>query len=142
MTFKIFYWLLAPLAVIRTCVLLLVVLPSVRLSGPSQPIREGDSVNLTCNVTAGFPSPQLCWSKNGDDLKENNAVLFLKEVTDKDEGSYTCEARNSGGSSVDHVQVNVQGKFIFQASKTCCRYVEAANLYKYVKEIASFAAVA
>ena len=142
MTFKIIHWLLAPLAVIRTCVLLLVVLPSVRLSGPSQPIREGNSVNLTCNVTAGFPSPRLQWSKNGEDLKENSAVLVLKEVTDKDEGRYTCEARNSGGSSVDEVQVNVQGKFIFQASKNYCRYIETANLYKYVKGIASFAAVA
>lgn len=90
----------------------LVVLPSIHLSGPSHPIPEGDSVNLTCNVTAGLPSPQLRWSKNGEDLEDNSAVLFLREVTENDEGRYTCEARNLGGSSVDDVQVNVQGKFI------------------------------
>ncbi|KAL9959877.1 hypothetical protein ACROYT_G033247 [Oculina patagonica] len=85
-----------------------IILPSIHVSGPSQPIREGDSVNMTCNVTAGLPSPQLRWSKNGEDLEENSAVLFLREVTEKDEGRYTCEATNSAGSSVDDVQVNVQ----------------------------------
>lgn len=92
---------------------LLVVPPSIHLSGPNQPIREGESVNLTCNVTAGFPSPKLHWSKNGEDLEENSAVLFIKEVTKKDAGRYTCEAKNAGGSSVDDVNVNVQGTFIY-----------------------------
>ena len=103
----------AVLTRILNCVLLLVVLPSIHLSGPNQPRNEGDSFNLTCNVTAGFPKPQLQWSKNGEVLEENSAVLVLREVTEKDEGKYSCKAINSGGSSVGEIIVNVQSKFIF-----------------------------
>ena len=92
---------------------MLVALPKIHLSGPSHTLREGDSVNLTCNVTAGLPKPQLRWSKNGEELKEESTVLLLREVSEKDVGRYTCEATNAGGFSVDDVHVNVQSKFIF-----------------------------
>ena len=99
-------------AIILIYVFLLVVLPRIHLSGPSHTLREGDSVNLTCNVTAGFPKPQLRWSRNGEKLNEGSSVLLLREVSEKDAGRYTCEATNAGGSTDQHVQINVQSRFI------------------------------
>lgn len=92
--------------------LLLVVRPSIYLSGPNHTLREGDTVNLTCTVTAGLPKPRLRWFRNGEELKEKSTVLLLREVSVKDEGRYTCEAKNAGGSSVDDVHVIVESKFI------------------------------
>ena len=76
-------------------------------------MQEGDSVNLTCNVTKGVPGPQISWLKDGDPLsREKNTTLILTNVTDRDQGWYTCKAQNAGGSFTDRIYFTVKSKLI------------------------------
>ena len=87
---------------------LFLALPKIHVIIPNNTIREGDSVNLTCIVDAGFPESQIRWTKDGTLRGKGNAIC-LTRVTTKDQGRYTWEAVNSGGSSSDSIYVKVQG---------------------------------
>lgn len=87
---------------------LFLALPKIHVIIPNNTIREGDSVNLTCIVDAGFPESQIRWTKYGT-LKGQSNAICLTRVTTKDQVRYTCEAVNSGGSSSDSIYVKVQG---------------------------------
>lgn len=87
---------------------LFLALPKIHVIIPNNTIREGDSVNLNCIVDAGFPEPQIRWTKDGTLRGQSNAIC-LTRVTTKDQGWYTCEAVNSGRSSSDSIYVKVQG---------------------------------
>ena len=88
-----------------------VVTPIIWLIGPNKPIQEGDNANLTCKIVGGLPEPQVTWLKNEDFLpKEMNSTLLLKDVTDEDEGSYTCRAENVAGFFTDSKYVTVESK--------------------------------
>ena len=86
-------------------------------------MREGDRLNLTCIIKAGLPRPQLSWYKNKILLvHEESTNLILEELTDKDEGQYKCEARNSVGVADALINVTVDSKsgevlaFVFSCS--------------------------
>lgn len=84
----------------------------VQLLGANQTIREGDSVNLTCIIKKGLPKPEVFWYKNETRIiEEQSTNLILTKVTDKDEGSYKCEARNAGGVDDDIVNVTIDSKY-------------------------------
>ena len=96
-----------------TCLFFSIVSPNVHLLGSGRHMQEGDSVNLTCNVTEGIPRPQISWLKDGDPLsREKNTTLILTNVTDRDEGWYTCKAQNAGGSFTDSIYITVKSKLI------------------------------
>ena len=74
-------------------------------------MREGERLNLTCVIKAGLPTPQLSWFKDETLLEDEESTnLILEELTDKDEGQYKCEARNSGGAVNVTKNVTVDGK--------------------------------
>ena len=87
---------------------LFLALPKIHVIIPNNTIREGDSVNLTCIVDAGFPESQIRWTKYSTLRGQSNAIC-LTRVTTKDQVRYTCEAVNSGRSSSDSIYVKVQG---------------------------------
>ena len=65
---------------------------------PSVWVEEHQNVTLTCNVT-GQPFPTVTWSKAGKKLNSNSKTsgekLTLFHVTPhKDNGTYTCKAKN------------------------------------------------
>ena len=81
------------------------------MSGPNKTMREGDSANLTCEIVKGVPKPQVTWLKNRKSLpKEMNTTLLLTNVTDEDEGIYTCSAKNAAGFYSDSKNVTVESK--------------------------------
>ena len=82
--------------------------------GPSKPLQEGESANLTCKIIEGFPEPRLSFFKHELDLpsKEITSPLLLKNVTDSDEGRYICEAQNAGGNFTDSIYIRVKSKLI------------------------------
>ena len=85
--------------------------PEVLLLGPNWTMREGDRLNLTCVIKAGLPKPQLSWYKDKMLLKKEKSMnLILEELTDRDEGQYKCEARNSGGVANAIMNVTIDGK--------------------------------
>ena len=77
---------------------------------PSNVIREGDSVNLTCKINGSLTKPKISWFKN-ETLKGNSMSLLFTKITKKDEGQYTCKAENDGVVSSDIIQITVDGKF-------------------------------
>ena len=44
-------------------------------------------------------------------VDEESTSLILEKLTDRDEGQYKCEARNSGGAVNATKNVTVDGKF-------------------------------
>jgi len=94
------------------CLFFSIVRPNVLLSSPGRPLQEGDSFNLTCNITKASPEAEISWFKDGDLQLEEKTTLILANVTDKDEGSYTCKARNIGGIVTDSTYITVKSKFI------------------------------
>ena len=89
----------------------LLVRPEVVISVAPNLIKEGNSVNLTCEVVAGRPEPQITWLKNTT-VKGNSLSLLFTEITKEDEGWYTCEAKNEAGVSTKDVNISVKGVFV------------------------------
>ena len=91
-------------------------------------MQKGDSVNLTCKGIEGVPGPQISWLKDGDSLaNEKSTILILTNVTDRDEGSYTCKAQNAGGSFTDSIYITVKSKLI--------KILITDTFYKQLKKI-------
>ena len=85
--------------------------PKVHLSGPDRPVTEGDNVALTCNVTDGVPKPEpIRWMRAKISLDEKNTTMILRSIKNDQEGTYTCETSNEGGSAEDSITVIVDSK--------------------------------
>ena len=82
----------------------------IQVLGPIDPVLEGDNVSLNCIINQGS-SPKIHWSKDGFPIDGKKTVLHVIEVTDKDEGWYTCKVENEGGSSNDSINVTVDSKW-------------------------------
>ena len=64
--------------------------------------NEMDSVNFTCE-TQGGPGNTYQWLRNAEVLSgETDPVLSLENVTLSDEGRYTCNVTNPGGSGTSN----------------------------------------
>ena len=89
----------------------LLVRPKVDISGASNLIIEGNSVNLMCKVMEGRPEPQITWFKNNT-LQGQSLSLFFSEIKKEDEGRYTCKAENEAGISTKDIDISVKGVFV------------------------------
>ncbi|XP_071038443.1 twitchin-like [Parasteatoda tepidariorum] len=82
--------------------------PSFKEGLTDTEVKDGDPLTLKC-VLIGDPDPQVEWFKNKEplhssdiiDLKYKNkvATLTIGEVFPEDEGTYTCKATNSLGTT-------------------------------------------
>ena len=85
--------------------------PEVRLSGSHQPVTEGDNVTLTCNITDGVPKPEhIRWLRAKFPLDGKNTNLLLRSIKKDQEGTYSCETSNEGGSASASIEVIVNSK--------------------------------
>ena len=85
--------------------------PEVSLIGPYRPVTEEDNVTLSCIITDGVPKPgQIRWLKDKIRLDENNRNMVLRSIKKEQEGNYTCETSNEGGSAKESIEVIVDGK--------------------------------
>ena len=85
--------------------------PEVSLSGPHIPVIEGDNVTLTCNITNGVPYPEsIRWLKGKIPLGEKNTNMVLRSIKKEQEGTYSCETSNEGGSAKDSIKIVVDSK--------------------------------
>ncbi|XP_068759681.1 fibroblast growth factor receptor 1-like [Montipora capricornis] len=82
-----------------------IVRPKVRLSGTSHNVLEGDNITLHCTVVDGFPKPQISWLKDELPLTEEKVTLVKRYITEEGEGTYTCVAKNEGGSANDSINI-------------------------------------
>jgi hypothetical protein len=65
----------------------------------------GNAVHLSCDPPAGYPKPTVRWYFKGR-LVTVGASLNIQDVTEKDNGQYTCSASNIAG--VTNVTWNVK----------------------------------
>uniref|UniRef100_A0A087Y9U7 MAM domain containing glycosylphosphatidylinositol anchor 1 n=1 Tax=Poecilia formosa TaxID=48698 RepID=A0A087Y9U7_POEFO len=77
--------------------------PMIRLSVDDTVVVDpGQDVVITCEVTAGLPSPAVTWSRYPGALPLSAQVrgptLFLRAVTPADAGFYNCTATNNVGN--------------------------------------------
>ena len=85
--------------------------PKLSLSGSHHTVTEGDNVTLTCQIIDGVPKPKLIrWLKEKTPLDKKNTNLVLRSIKKEQEGNYTCETSNEGGSARDSIEVIVDGK--------------------------------
>ena len=90
--------------------------PEVSLSGPHIPVIEGDNVTLTCNITDGVPYPEsIRWLKEKIRLGEKNTNMVLRSIKNEQEGTYTCETSNQGGSAKDSIKIVVDSKTLYSS---------------------------
>ncbi|KAK2815319.1 hypothetical protein Q7C36_023585 [Tachysurus vachellii] len=61
----------------------------IRLSGNGT-LKQGDSLNLMCDVNCTHTSSQFVWSKNNQRLNTSGPVLHFPALTVSDSGDYTC----------------------------------------------------
>ena len=75
-------------------------------------MNESNNVILSCNVT-GEPSPNVTWTKSGDDGKKfkPGSFLPLKNISRGEDGLYWCTAENRVGKATASVRVTVQCKY-------------------------------
>ena len=96
--------------------------PGESISGPSivsppgsTVINETGTASFQCEVK-GNPEPQVTWMKHNSSLilskrvVQSRAGLMIRDVTSKDNGIYTCEARNILGHVTSSASLTVQGK--------------------------------
>uniref|UniRef100_A0A1A8FTJ5 MAM domain containing glycosylphosphatidylinositol anchor 1 n=1 Tax=Nothobranchius korthausae TaxID=1143690 RepID=A0A1A8FTJ5_9TELE len=77
--------------------------PMIRLSvNDTVVVDPGQDVVITCEVTAGYPSPNVTWSRYPGPLPLSAQVkgmtLILRAVTPGDAGFYNCSAVNNVGN--------------------------------------------
>ena len=92
--------------------------PKVRLSGPHRPVVEGDNVTLTCKIIDGVPKPEpIRWLRSENSLHGKNTTMILRSIKKDQEGNYTCETSNEGGSANDSIKVIVDSKVLLICMK-------------------------
>ena len=75
-------------------------------------VKEGDNVEVYCNVTAGIPSPTVMWAKvtTGKHIEGN--PLNITNINRAQAGEYRCTANNTCGVDSIDVDIDVQRKNI------------------------------
>ncbi|XP_060756455.1 uncharacterized protein LOC132867517 [Neoarius graeffei] len=81
----------------------------IRLSGNGT-LKQGDSLNLTCDVTCTHSSSQFMWSKNNELLPESGPVLHFPALTVRDSGNYTCTWKANEASGSETISLHVEGE--------------------------------
>ncbi|XP_017308427.1 myeloid cell surface antigen CD33 isoform X2 [Ictalurus punctatus] len=79
----------------------------IRLSGIGT-LKQGDSLNLTCDVNCTQSSSQFVWSKNNERLNTSGPVLHFPAVTVRDSGNYTCTWKTNMTSGSETISLLVE----------------------------------
>ncbi|XP_053343346.1 uncharacterized protein LOC128513822 [Clarias gariepinus] len=80
----------------------------MRLSGNGT-LKQGDSLNLTCDVNCTHSSSQFVWSKNNEQLNTSGPVLHFPALTVRDSGNYTCTWKTNETSGSKTISLQVEG---------------------------------
>lgn len=83
-------------------------------------IVDQDVDVLLEGILDGQPSPEISWTKNGEELKPNDRIQItydknrssveIKKITVEDAGRYSCTAINEGGKAVSTADLVVRSK--------------------------------
>ncbi|XP_058232030.1 sialoadhesin-like [Hemibagrus wyckioides] len=84
----------------------------IRLSGNGT-LKQGDSLNLRCDVNCTHTSSQFVWSKNNQPLNTSGPVLHFPAVTVRDSGNYTCTWKTGETSGSETISLHVEDEMIY-----------------------------
>ena len=81
-------------------------------------VVEGVIVRLKCPV-AGFPTPQITWYKNDDEvvaegrflLEQLRGLLIIDGIQQEDTGQFVCVAENFAGRAEQSSFVSILSKY-------------------------------
>lgn len=97
-----------------------VLAPSIVTAPTSVAVKETGTASFQCEVE-GNPQPKVTWLKDNSSLLADKRIvstgggLLIKDVTSKDDGTYTCVARNILGVMTSLARLTVQvGALIIQ----------------------------
>lgn len=85
------------------------VLPKVDRNLENKSVALNTTFTMKC-VEAGFPSPEVNWTKNGTLLPNAGNIITINHTSFDDEGQYECSARNRIGKISKTVWIEVTGK--------------------------------
>ncbi|XP_047664546.1 uncharacterized protein LOC113658007 isoform X4 [Tachysurus fulvidraco] len=90
----------------------------IRLSGNGT-LKQGDSLNLTCDVNCTHTSSQFVWSKNNQSLNTSGPVLHFPALTLRDSGDYTCTWGTGETSGSETISLHVEDLGLDTILKFC-----------------------
>ncbi|XP_047664569.1 uncharacterized protein LOC125140232 isoform X2 [Tachysurus fulvidraco] len=90
----------------------------IRLSGNGT-LKQGDSLNLTCDVSCTNTSSQFVWSKNNQRLYTSGPVLHFPALTLRDSGDYTCTWGTGETSGSETISLHVEDLGLDTILKFC-----------------------
>ena len=108
----------------------------------------GGCQRFECRVI-GYPRPTIQWFKDGRDITNDNRYEFdysvdgiitmvICNVTEKDQGVYSCRAENSEGWAATAAFLNVRGRDLFTFFADHFRVMWLRVLSTYVASLASW----
>ena len=71
---------------------------------------KGQTATLECKPESNPPAA-ITWLRNGANLAGTGNQYSVDNVQAEDEGSYTCKARNSRGSSQQVLELKIGSKY-------------------------------
>uniref|UniRef100_A0A8C1UFW2 MAM domain containing glycosylphosphatidylinositol anchor 1 n=1 Tax=Cyprinus carpio TaxID=7962 RepID=A0A8C1UFW2_CYPCA len=105
--------------------------PALKLSvNETYVVDPGQDVTLSCEVTAGFPTPTVSWSRYPGSLPQRSMIrggsLTLRSVTPTDAGVYNCTAVNNVGNPARRtVNLIVRSK--------CTRFYTSSSVQNFMQ---------
>ena len=75
-------------------------------------VKEGDNVEVYCNVTAGIPDPTVLWTKVATGEHINGNPLNITNINRAQAGEYRCTTNNTCGVDSVVVYIDVRRKNI------------------------------
>lgn len=99
-----------------------------------EPIFAGQSIQVSCSITAGDSPIQIDWKFAGADVPQNfgievqsvgrrGSVLIFDSADSKHGGNYTCSATNVAGTVHYSATLNVHGKAIIICGSSLTMYL-------------------
>jgi len=102
--------------------------PTLAPMNSSYLLLEGEDLELVCNVTAGYESPEISWYKGGlplntqessnagDTITVQQSSLFISNAVKQNTDEYVCIAMNPWGSvnSSTRVQVRQRSRIVVE----------------------------
>ena len=93
--FELYFWILCPGP------------PEINTELKNQSVTYNSTLQLVCSL-GGFPTPDILWTKDGVNLRNNN-TLTIRQARFEDSGQYTCSAKNSEGKNEAAFHIRVTG---------------------------------
>ena len=104
--------------------------------------ETGDTVKLECQVTRGYPTPEITWRRKerkmptGEDAMRGLSLTY-KSVTRHHSGIYICSADNGFGQPTEtEMKLDVQRKSLFYSLQFQATEVAKIELFEHFSNFA------